>query len=658
MEALLASGLAGAGYLLHQNGKNDRHVNQTSTSSFVPPSQTSMYQTTYMDTVKQTEYDLATKKFSDARDAINTNVIPPQFNNTIFNTQNTATKYLQSSLTGEYKESSDFKHGNMVPFFGSHIRQVNADKSTMPILETYTGNDNFQQEKREPKPLFNPVPDSNAVYGSQNVSDTILSRIQPSIRRQNELPFEQERVGRGLNNGFGTAPTGGFHQDPRDYTMPKTIDELRPLSRPQISYCGRVVAGKDSNDKRGQIGVVEKNRPDRFFIQDEDRYLTTTGAVIKETKRPTFIVKDTNRKFSTAYQGSAGTTNAKGDRRRQLYKISTRQNFCNDGPRNAYQGGAWNNVGFGNYGKAGVSVFTNERDITGQRTHVTNLVSLVKAITAPVMDVFRTSRKENFQGNVRESGNINASQMLQNVVWDPNDTTRTTIKETLIDNTHDGFLTGPTKNVTHDSNDIARTTLKETMIDNTHEGFIKGVSKVTVYDPDDVTRTTNKETTLFNRDGNVGHNGQLGYLTNDQEAPNTNRQFTGDFEYEGTASHVTHKEPMTYDTAYNARTNIVREGTIIGRAPTEEGTKVWNGVDSMNVENTRKIDSDVDNMRQMSSTAVYNSIPQKMEYSYTTDRNNYEVKDADLMNNRIDPSMLDAYKNNPYTQRLDSYAYN
>jgi hypothetical protein len=28
------------------------------------------------------------------------------------------------------------------------------------------------------------------------------------------------------------------------------------------------------------------------------------------------------------------------------------------------------------------------------------------------------------------------------------------------------------------------------------------------------------------------------------------------------------------------------------------------------------------------------------------------------MNNRIEPSMLDAFKSNPYTQPLDSYAYN
>ena len=41
-----------------------------------------------------------------------------------------------------------------------------------------------------------------------------------------------------------TAPSGGFHQDTRDFIIPKSIDELRPASNPQISYKGRVIPGK------------------------------------------------------------------------------------------------------------------------------------------------------------------------------------------------------------------------------------------------------------------------------------------------------------------------------------------------------------------------------------------------------------------------------
>ena len=61
---------------------------------------------------------------------------------------------------------------------------------------------------------------------------------------------------------------------------------------------------------------------------------------------------------------------------------------------------------------------------------------------------------------------------------------------------------------------------------------------------------------------------KLGHdLTNEKEAPNTNRQFTSDHEYEGTANSM-YKKPKRYSAAYNARLNEVREGTLIGRVPT------------------------------------------------------------------------------------------
>jgi hypothetical protein len=625
MEAVIIGSMLGMGYLLNEASKNDRNKNDDTTTTFKDPNDKSIYESNHYDDSKRMEDDLVIDKFNKAKDAINTNIIPPQFNNDIFNTQHTSVKYLQNSLTGEHKNPNEFVHNNMLPFFGSHVRQVTDSKSNRAILENHTGIEYFSNKKTEPLPMFEPTQNVNAVYGTENVNETIYQRIQPSIRRQNELPFEQERVGPGLNQGFNTTPAGGFHQDPREYTLPKNIDQLRPLSRPQITYAGRVVSGKNTNDKRTQIGKVEKNRPDRFYIQDEDRYLTTTGAYLRETKRPFIIAKDTNRKYTKEYAGSAATTAAKGDRQRELYKISSRQNFTTDGPRNAYQEGSWGNVNFGNFGKTGLSVFTNERDITGQRTHVTNLVTLVKATVAPLLDVFRTTRKENFEANPNEQGFVGVGHISKNAVWDSNNIARTTIKETTIDNEHEGFLTGPTRQ--------------------------------NIYDPNDVMKTTTKETTLFSREGNVGNNGQLGYITNEQEAPNTNRQFSGDYEYEGGAHHTTFKEHMVYDTDYNMRQNIAREGTLIGRAPTDESVKLWNGVDTMNVD-IKKLDSDAVNLREMSTDKVYNSVPQVIPCSYTAQKNNYEDKDGELMNNRIEPGMLDAFRSNPYTQPLNSYAWN
>ena len=151
---------------------------------------------------------------------------------------------------------TDFGHNNMVPFFGSHVRQNVTIDSNTSILENHTGIENFSNVKREPVPLFDPTPNSSILYGTQNQNDDIQSRFAPSVYRQNELPFEQVQVGPGISLDYSSKPSGGFHPDVREYEIPKTIDELRPLSRPQITYQGRVVSGKAVVGKRDQIGKV------------------------------------------------------------------------------------------------------------------------------------------------------------------------------------------------------------------------------------------------------------------------------------------------------------------------------------------------------------------------------------------------------------------
>ena len=79
-----------------------------------------------------------------------------------------------------------------------------------------------------------------------------------------------------------------------------------------------------------------------------------------------------------------------------------------------------------------------------------------------------------------------------------------------------------------------------------------------------------------------------GYLTNEKEAPNTNRQFTSDYEYVGGAMT---KEPsqMRYEHMYNANLNEVREGTLVGRKPTDSNVPLAVGMDKINIETKKAI---------------------------------------------------------------------
>ena len=277
------------------------------------------------------------------------------------------------------------------------------------------------------------------------------------------------------------------------------------------------------------------------------------------------------------------------------------------------------------------------------------------------------------------------------VAWDPNDVTRTTIKETNIHDNRTGNMQTTTnkKGTVLDTKDMKfKTTIRETIPPEEINLNMKVLEKLSVKDPNDVARTTIKETNIHdNRSGNIGGitkgagyitteneapntnrqfssvhytgiadgdvgGGGAGYLTNEKEAPNTNRQFSST-EYSGTAESM-YKRPTTYSTAYNARTNEVREGTLVGRHPTPEGTKQFNGKDTLNVE-IKKIQGDVINTRELMSSKVYNSIKHLDSCALTTDKNNY---DMDMMEDRIKPDLLNAFRKNPYTQPLSSYAYN
>ena len=145
----------------------------------------------------------------------------------------------------------------------------------------------------------------------------------------------------------------------------------------------------------------------------------------------------------------------------------------NPSPRNAFRADGWkqddevNDEGVGDYGKSSIENKPNERDLTQVRTHRANLTTTVKKVITPLTDLFRRTRKENFVGNMRPDGNMKAAMPSKLTIYDPNDIARTTIKETNINNEHEGFLQGGEfKGKVHDPNDVARTTLKELNIHN------------------------------------------------------------------------------------------------------------------------------------------------------------------------------------------------
>jgi hypothetical protein len=667
-----------------------------------------------LNNVYKTESDLASNYYNGARNATNSNIIPRTgFNQKILNNNNTG--YPQDSISRESNQTDFFIsplsgssikkeafHDNMVPFIKNKNQQNLNFNTYSNTLGRHTGNDEtYRPKKVEVKSFFDLTPNNSFVYGSPSFTETVgTDRYVPSQKRQGEKPFQDIRVGPGLAAGFTAEPVGGLNQaNARDYVMPKSIDETRVLTNPKLTFEGRVIAGLKSG-QRGLQAKPVKHRPERYYNSNPERG-NLSSAVKASQLREKYYMKPTQKQHQKPYFGGLGQAENLKPRKEGAYRKSTKNNYMNPTPRNAYREDAWVyndksiETGVGDYGKNSIENKPNERDTTQDRVHMNNLTIAVKKLITPLVDFFRRTRKENFIGNIRPDGNMSAAMPSKITVYDPTDIARTTIKEQNIDNDYIGQLKGPQQGIAYDPDDIARTTIKEQNIHNNAPYINMNPQQprsIRIYDPEDIAKTTLKEVTIDNdylgqvsnlqslkaggytstnvdmkntnrqfttdwyyqgiADGETGTGTGRGYLAASYEAKNTNRQFLNDWEWEGPAKSIVNN-PQNYESMYNAHMNPNREEISLGREPTQESVKLMSGMDTINIEH-RRIEGDQINIREPAETFIYNAPPQKNNCGLTRVKSKLP---EDTLRARINPEILDAFKENPYTQSLSSSVY-
>jgi len=476
--------------------------------------------------------------------------------------------------------------------------------------------------------------------------------------------------------------------------MPKTVDELRVASNPKESYEGRFISGQQGST-RGYQAEVKKNTVNSYYKNSSKRYLKTGGHIKAAKLREKYYMKPVN-KHHPSHFGGLGKGVPKNSKYAAI-RASRKNNYMNQPTRNATLKDNWKitdeNIenGVADYGKSSIENKPNERDITQKRTHTTNLTSEIKKIIAPITDIFRKTRKQNTIGNKRPDGNMKANLPSKPTVYDSDDIARTTIKETTIHNDHLGNVgIAEIKNQAFNYEDVAKTTIKETSIHNSPSTNMspQQPKAVLVYDPEDVPDTTlkeilhdsnmgniespnvsktgayltnnikmkntNKQFTsdheyIGSADGDVGRGGGRGYLVNRYKAKNTHKQFLSNNEYTGNAESGD-KRPMSYSSKYNARLNYTKEKIAKGRPPTKQSVKLNAGEDLVNVQ-FKKLESDRINLREPAEQRVFQTPPTKNDCGLTISK---EKLAEDVQRSRIDPSLLKAYRENPYTQSLSS----
>jgi hypothetical protein len=497
------------------------------------------------------------------------------------------------SLSGQTIGQDEFKHNNMMPYFGAKIRgaTVNANVNES-ILDNMQGAGSQTFSKKEVAPLFKPQEHVQWTHGAPNQSDFFQSRVNPGLRMANVKPWEEEKVAPGLNLGYTTSGSGnGFNSgtEARETWLPKTVDELRIKTNPKLTYGldGHQGPAQSIIKNRGIEGKVEKHLPDTYYNNTPDRWFTTTGIEKAQTARGIEVLHDVNRPFTNAeYFGSGRTTNGEACYAPQNYKESFKtETQVNDMPAPNYVGKG--NAREGDYGMDSYKILPNNRNTTSY-SEMGIFSGVAKAVIAPILDILRPTRKENVVGNLRTYENA-SSRVPSGNVYNPNDRTKTTHRETT-----------------------------EDKLDNNHLNFTRQTADA--------------------------------YLVSEQQPIDNNRDTTNT-SYTGISGGFgTQTGIRTYDAEYNQRNNPNK--TYVNR-PNQGGTQIFNQNENIKID---KLDSDRDNNRwwvRSSGPTVPNAIPSIESYGKVIGPQEYN---QGIAVDRMQPDILTAFKQNPYTQSLNSWA--
>lgn len=493
------------------------------------------------------------------------------------------------SLTGNYLDSQQFKHNNMIPFNGGKVKgrtyDMNVNES---VLDNMIGSGSQTIKKIEQAPLFKPEQNMQWAYGMPNQSDFYQSRVNPGTKNNNVKPFDTVMVGPGLDQGYGMNGSNGYNSgmEARDKWLPKTVDQLRVDTNPKLEYElinheGPANSFIKTAPTTQMIGRVEKQRPDTYFINTQDRWLTTTGAEKGETLRPiqeTGILRRND--IATEYMGPAGSIDVKATTAPQNFEPAKRQEPFQGGVNHSCATGRGGHDDKDSFLRSHTNYENNRSTVKQPETLRSGFGGAIGAVIAPLMDIFKPTRKDETINNVRIYG--------------------------------DGAT----------------------------------ISKGYVYNPKDTTSTTIKETNLHTVNFNINNQKESMYVNNYTSPDNTQRDTTSCQYYTSAGGAATGYGDMSYDAAYRQHNNDIKSQTIVNR-PNQGGTQIFN--QQMHLSNI-KADSDRLDGRVNPAYSSLSGLPPSVQTYGMIRAPQYYNECAGC--DRIQPDILNAFKSNPYTHSL------
>jgi hypothetical protein len=490
------------------------------------------------------------------------------------------------SLTGNYLNSDQFKHNNMIPFNGGKVKGRTYDMNiTESVLDNMIGSGSQVIKKIEQAPLFKPEDNMQWAYGMPNQSDFYQSRVVPGMRNNNVKPFDTIMVGPGLDQGYGINGSNGYNSgmEARDKWLPKTVDQLRVDTNPKLEYEllnheGPANSFIKSVPTAQMLGRIEKQRPDTYFINTQDRWLTTTGAEKGESLRPIQEMGIVRRNdIVTDYMGPAGAIDVKATTAPQNFEKSKRHEPFQCDVNHSRATGQGNHTDKDLFLRSHTNYENNRSTVRQPETLRSGFSAAIGAVIAPLMDILKPTRKDETINNVRIYGEATSS-----------------------------------------------------------------VSKGYVYNPQDTTPTTVKETTLYQQNFNINNQKEGIYVNNYTSPDNTQRDTTSCEYYTAAGGYATGFGDMSYDAAYRQHNNDIKSQTIMNR-PNQGGTQVFN--QQMNLTTIRSDSDRLDGRVNPAFSKLSGLPPSAQTYGAIRAPQYYnECAGCD----RIQPDILNALKSNPY----------
>lgn len=222
-----------------------------------------------------------------------------------------------SLLDMKSRPVSDFIHNNMVPFYGSNVRQNMAgtgvqsgnytdgkdvdsgfanESPFLDKLQTFTGLDSTYLHKRETGPHFSPAEQQTGWVTGMPLVREDEDRFTMSLTKRHDLaPTEKIMVGPGIDLDPSIPASGGYHDFAR--VLPNNVNDykMHQLEGRVISQ-GFQLGGQQPTAMPG-VGIsdqqpygVPNNKPTRFWAQPRLPTMTTkaSSAITGDELRPNY----------------------------------------------------------------------------------------------------------------------------------------------------------------------------------------------------------------------------------------------------------------------------------------------------------------------------------------------------------------------------------